>query len=832
MTRAKLMETLEAQMAAIKKNYGVKNRAPEKMTYAEYLYYLYEDTYNKLDGDETGKLVAECEEMFNSVESYFNAVSADNMMNEKCKPNAYKYVNLFRGLCHSFNDSDYFRSVTVPNPQRIATKMSIQTDIQLETLGEKIQTLCNHGPENPVLGKFKSNTGKNPIESIRDVISTHFNVNAKTREGAVPFIYCAFLSLENEERKPKYTFDAIIKGEVSQDDYNLIYGKIMNLSNSETKEDALRWCDDAFVKGMFRTEKIFDDFVNSEEIKNGKYVDVNMGVVSSILHIGNTNYFQDNNFDSRIKASEERLINNGYDLSYKGGTFDVAQAFSANEGEFSSYASEVKTAFLKDVIELTDSNSNLFYRYISLVAASNCDVLDMAPYASLSGKMELSEETASLMNKQDRFAFSLFLIDCMKNGKGLQDLYFSPEDDEIKTKSSIDGFIKEFKEFEKTHQEEIGKFCIDKVLEKDEKALEITNENINNAKEINEKLTKYLYVANAAGANRFETIFNNVNELENKIMAAQNFRSQGNLEKLDNILKNLKKYHEKTGPEKYDYLGLSKEGKEEKREEVLQFTEISEAEGKEFDENSNNKKLNERMGKEFDKKIIDIKNLASLYMEECEEKVADFKLSVSKEELANIDKEIELSVAVSGISELRSNEDYRKVVKAPRLEESSKRVSEVYGNVLDKLKATSALDKEGNPIGNTDLFNKMYESIKKVAEFKDNRATSMFDGMSSLMREANANIREYIKERDSFIKFSQKGRDRLDITKSNIEKLECISEKYETLSDSVYKKHNEAIKAISPREKELLSARKENEKKSGRSVVKTNTLEKGMGGKE
>ena len=159
-------------------------------------------------------------------------------------------------------------------------------------------------------------------------------------------------------------------------------------------------------------------------------------------------------------------------------------------------------------------------------------------------------------------------------------------------------------------------------------------------------------------------------------------------------------------------------------------------------------------------------------------------------------------------------------------------MSEVYGNVLDKLKATSALDKEGNPIGNTDLFNKMYESIKKVAEFKDNKATSMFDGMSSLMREANANIREYIKERDSFIKFTQKGRDRLDITKSNIEKLECISEKYETLSDSVYKKHNEAIKAISPREKELLSARKENEKKSGRSVVKTNTLEKGMGGKE
>ena len=100
-----------------------------------------------------------------------------------------------------------------------------------------------------------------------------------------------------------------------------------------------------------------------------------------------------------------------------------------------------------------------------------------------------------------------------------------------------------------------------------------------------------MYVANAAGANRFETIFNNVNELENKIMAAQNFRSQGNLEKLDNILKNLKKYNEKTGPEKYDYLGLSKEGKEEKREEVLQFTEISEAEGKEFDENPNNKKL-------------------------------------------------------------------------------------------------------------------------------------------------------------------------------------------------------------------------------------------------
>lgn len=822
MSREELLKAFEEHMAKIKGDYGVKTQAPGKMTYAEFCYFLYKDAYDNLMKEETESFsenkVKSYEGMLKAVDAYQNAIAEDKKLSEKGKVNSYKYAPFFHDINKAYKDSDRFKTMVVPDQKKIETKTSIKTKYDYETLEEDFRILCNFSKSNPLLKNYLDSS-LDPVDSkilsISNKINGYFAKEmAGFREGAMPFVYCAFMSLDKEDKTQKYTTKDIVEGNVAKEDYDLVYEKINELGIPEKRKDALEWCDDTFVKGMFRTEKAFDEFVNSGEMKNGKYFDYDMGLVTSVLTIGNTNYFQDKDLEGRIKASEERLVKNGFDLSYKGGTFDILQAYDANEGEICSYSAEKKLELYTDLMSFGKDNRFNFQLYQFLSGASNVDSLSSIVYFNVLGIMSPIDYENPDMDRQDRCAFSLFLLDCMENGKGIQDVYYDAEHNEVKSRTSADDFMKEFKEFERTHQREIADFSINSVINKDKNAFEITDADIERAKTENLKLTQGLYKVYSEGITRLNKIIESVNVLEDDIAVKKTYPSKENFEKLEKISKALNNLNKSRIDyiEKYDFLLKLDDNSD------LTFNQVSEEEGKAFFSEPENPEKVENQKDDFDRILINIKREANKGLKKCEAEVAEIKLTVP-EEVYNL-PDLNVKEAASMISDAKSNRQYTKVNKVPKLQASTERVRDIYDSLLGRLKATSKT--EGDKlVGNTDLFTKMYESIKAVAEYQDDKATDSLHGITALMRNANANIREYIKERDSFIKFTQKGRDRLDITKGCIDKLEMIYEKYEDLSGKLDKNHQKAVKAIALPVKELTSGKKENEKLTGRDNSKT-----------
>lgn len=833
MSREELLKLFGERMTEVKEKHGVKTQAPGKMTYAEFCYFLYRDAYNNLMEEETEsfseKKEKRYEAMLNAVDEYQKTIAEDNKLMEKGKVNSYKYANLFHNIDEAYATSDGYKSMVVPNQNKIATKTSIKVKYDYKNIVKDFRDLCNFSKNNPILKNFLDSS-MDPVDS--KIVSISNNINgyfaegkAGFREGALPFVYCAFMSLENEDKSPKYSTKDISEGKVAKEDYDYVYEKIIELGNEKKRKDALEWCDDTFVKGMYRTEKAFDEFVNSGEMKNGKYFDFDMGLVSSVLTIGNTNYFQDKKLNGRIKASEERLIKNGFDLSYKDGTFDVLQAYNANEGEVYSYSSERKMDLYRDLMSFGKENRLNFQFYKFLSAASNVDTLSSNVFLNVMDIMMPDNYENSNMDRQDRCAFSLFILDCMENGKGFQDIYYDAEHNEAKSHTTVDDFMKEFKEFERTHQREIADFSIGSVLEEDKSGFKITEADIERAKTENKKLTQGLYKVNLDGIERLDCILEKVNELENDIDAKKTFPSKENFDKLDRIFKALSNHKKQSynNKEKFDF--LLKLGNED-----ITFKQVSEEEGKSFFSEPENKKRVESEKKKFDQLLIKIKNLAKEGKNKCEIEVADIKSSVPKEEYDIPD--LKVNEAATMIVFAKGNSQLKKVNKVPELKASTERVCTIYESLLGRLRATSKIEGE-QLTGNTDLFNKMYDSIKEVAEYKDSKATDKLHGITELMRNANANIREYIKERDSFIKFTQKGRDRLDITKGCIDKLELICERYGDLSEELFKDHQKAVKAIALPVKEFTSEKKENDKVTSRGIAKTvdKKMEDGLGEK-
>ena len=147
------------------------------------------------------------------------------------------------------------------------------------------------------------------------------------------------------------------------------------------------------------------------------------------------------------------------------------------------------------------------------------------------------------------------------------------------------------------------------------------------------------------------------------------------------------------------------------------------------------------------------------------------------------------------INELAQSETYKKIYNQPEVSSTNRMIKEKFAAFKKQLEDTSEKDKNGKLKGNTELFTKMYEAVKKVAEYEgSNRAMHKGEGLDDLLQKAKENIDNYVKKRDNFIKFTKKGSDRVKIAKSMQKVSNIFTEECGKFCEEQISTHNKNIK--------------------------------------
>ena len=123
------------------------------------------------------------------------------------------------------------------------------------------------------------------------------------------------------------------------------------------------------------------------------------------------------------------------------------------------------------------------------------------------------------------------------------------------------------------------------------------------------------------------------------------------------------------------------------------------------------------------------------------------------------------------------------------------------------------------------MFNKMYESMNAVRKFSGENPSKPGEGFNELLENANRDIENYIKNRDSFIKWTHKGRERLKICKDFIETNKILRDQYAELSKELLDEHAVHQRAHSEKADDIVKQVKPSLTEQGHTKVSDKNLE-------
>lgn len=169
---------------------------------------------------------------------------------------------------------------------------------------------------------------------------------------------------------------------------------------------------------------------------------------------------------------------------------------------------------------------------------------------------------------------------------------------------------------------------------------------------------------------------------------------------------------------------------------------------------------------------------------------------------------------------------------APKMSKADEKISELFGEYFEQLKLTTELDPQTQkPVGRGEEFNKMYDAIEALANYKDGSGQKMKD----LLENANKSADNYVKTHDAFIKWTKGGRDRLEFARNLSTFSKGLGTEYDKVSVKLQSKYQELQNKSKEQDKSIseeLKQGKDKEPQSKKPLEKTSEKDKKQEGLE
>lgn len=683
----------------------------------------------------------------------------------------------------------------------------------------------NFKVDNPYL---QGNYTQEQLTDISNTIKEHFSSNAiNGREDAMPFVTCALLA-------KGYSIKDIVGKKVDKSAFDEIYNNVMDINNPEKKDKAMEWAYDSFAKGMHKAVSAFESKVDDISFKSADtWMNNSYHLLSSTIFIGSCNYFEYNkNAEFKkelLKASEKE------GLMYDNEVFDIEKAYEKVGPMVSKLNGTRITHFLET---LTSPQTEPFQVMHEVGAFYN--LTNMAPKSLNDVYSANIDVEKNFVNPEVCDWFSdldnkpggkEFIYDCVKKGKFFSSISINSFDESKGSYTfNINAEVKEldaaYNEFSKNLETNIAKSDLSEAVKNDQKRNSVTFAEVEETKKLSDNYSKASGYLESIASNRFKAIYGlSVDYSGNKNPTQKDFERLKMINKVafPIVQESLKRDNVSIRslatdiPEDAFVYGDEK-GKDEKP--------LSDMQKMEYDS-----MVHDLMALNMRRNSLDIKDdekTEEAFKKDFEQFKKNYKGSEKPTNVELMDAFV--NKQKEAITELSQSETYKKVYNTPEVPNTNKVIKDKFKDFMEQLEATSEKDENGMLKGNTELFTKMYESVKAVAEYKGNdKAMPKGEGLDALLGKAKENIDKYVKERDSFIKFTKKGRDRIDIAKNMQKVTDIFTEEYGKFSDGLLSEHQKNVKEAvckAPEIKNLLSG------KSIKMTQKEKTNEKSLSQKD
>lgn len=705
------------------------------------------------------------------IDKYISDVVIDDVKKQSTLPfNAKTYRNssyLFNLKSVNIPSANYYDLLTRPEQikNNLGKPFTFDIDKFSETT-EEVTQLTNYTPTNPIYQHLWSSEQLSEMsDTLVENICTAAN---NTREGAVGVIFAMV-------KYKGYSTDDIINGKVTQETANEIYDEIKAIGNlskelkspevsdKEQKEKKLTELNDNFLyKFLNGYKKISDEFdknvnyENTKDINNpGSMFHKNNRVLSSVMTLIGTNYCQDSHFVSNLnKLYQTKPI-----FTEDGMLFTIANThdYLSDKAAGSIRLSNAQHIF-RDLISVENNTvypNTEIEKYLQLQLEMNSSFLDdTTRIMGVNAIEDIYENAIDLMSQKDPSpSLNLFFKKVYKEGQLFNDLTIDPQTGNLETSFSADVFEKEYNKYLQEEFYKDADINLSRTLKKDRDFHTFSsNEEITASINKANQYKAYNAWLSSRAAEEFEKIANVTNEYR----SSSKDISLINESTLDRLIKDASNFKTDTTTDlKYSIFSFS--------ERDANFLNIDPEKATKTTDEDKLKRIRHKL------------DILSEYT-----KGFSFNVSVNDEQydiMEDLNQQYEnakdkndfLHNLSTKTYDLSNDFDCKKVI-SPSVSLNTKIIlKDSYEVALKKLKASSELDENGEPTGNSTYFDNMYKSIKAVTQLTPGDAQ-----FNEKCQEANKYVSDYIRERDSFFKLHGYGTERLNVAKN----LKSLTDKY------------------------------------------------------
>lgn len=771
-------ETVEQKMNALKDKYSLTDSYSQygKKTGAQAVYQIYEQILKEDDFSEKGLAV------FDALGKFESLLESDEAMDKPFETINYKGIYEFDQLSQkykklTFDQLELRVGYAISKNENVVTKGN--EDFSFDELHD-FYAECQKRTNDNFSTYFRQSKSNREIINFSD----RYGI-ASVRETMNAFCGVLFAGMGVD-------YEKIYRKQIDSDTATLVMDKMCDVCDSND-EKAIKWIDETFTKGFARLLNDTDKMAEPEKIGDLKfrYDPMNRYLVS-IMAVSATSISSEKpEFVNRINEAGQKL-----NLRYKDKEFDYKQNFLENS---------IKTYIFNTNMEnngIGASRVNLDLEvasreFLMHTALVNTELSDSDFYISqlmstMQYKVPKRLQTWLEDNKEYNKDNALdYLEESIQNGSFPGNVHVDCETKQITTDVDMDKFVSNFYEWEKKNSKELFSKRLTKSMERDFNNSYLKEDELdsilNDDKERNiheEKITAYVKEKCATISSKSEEFLKKVEKNEQPV-------TKEDLSTVQNTLGVLKKISaNKSVEDKYlNAAKLEKKGygfplTDEKTNGELKVSDENQ------NENNSYKKTIIKPLKEVIKKANDVSN--------------------------SFDSEV--SNKLSGGEFLQEVRDYCAVMdknttqrlrQSPLVKNSIECIKSEFSSYLDRFANTSKKDKETNElVGNSDYFKEMYEAIGKVCQYNGEKISSRGEGMDELLQNAVQKIGKYVQERDSFFKFTSKGRTRLNLAKELLDKASFAEDFMSEKSEELRVNHHEANKRA---QKEIVSIEEKRE---------------------
>lgn len=622
-----------------------------------------------------------------------------------------------------------------------------------------------YSEDNPL---FNERYSKEDLDKIKNVLKQNISSQMDVREGAVPLMVCYMMS-------HGYSLSDIVNNNVPDNEYESFKTTVMGLENAETQKQSKEELGKAYVGSMHKMINLIDDKTKAKSKDPGYIYSKENMFLKSMYAIASMNYLQDDS------ALNDAVKNYEGDYKYNNAPFSLEEETKKLSSKMDLFSVNSVSGKLIETLakenEMTDPKQ-LMEQYVCMQYAQNYDFEDLNELVSASTQFEgyVPQDFSSwLEDKNEKTEHVEFLKQQIGKSALFNDVEYVRSDtidDEqrivVKSQTSFSKFKEEYEDF--------------KVMRNIKKSMSEDKQNVqfdeNDVKQKNEYDVARAYSYYALDdmcdemSSRFtKSVKNNtkdeytekdyddilkVSETWNKFKSKKGFNGYGE------VYSALSDYH----PEK---MGEDKEGKKCSIEQKRKIEQIFEDLKFDFKQG-----LSEFKECPYDEDVM--KKAKDVYGKEANGQ--------------NVQKAIETS------EKLKDEPSVKKVKNNPDISKTQNSIISVYKKLYDDLAKTSKVDKEGKLTGNSTLFDNMLKSVKNVVDFNTDKSFRNSNQFYEKMCVASGQIKDYLKERDKRVIFTEKGRQRVDILKKfNNLTSDMINDYKEFSSDvkSMHEKNNSIL---------------------------------------